>query len=311
MKRFVVAAAAVLLALPILAQQKAAPQDPGKKPVAVINGEVVTQRQLDYLYNNLGAQIRAQYEKAGGKAAFLENYLRKRLVVQEAQKAGFDKRPEVQADIQAARESAVFDRYVRDVVAKPVVTEAQMRKYFEEHPTDFNHAESVKVRHILIMTNPSGPKPHTKDQAMQLIQKINTELRSKIPFSGAADVAVSPQTIALFAEAAQKYSEDGTAPNGGDVGWVERSQIDPQFADAAFTVKKGAMSGIVETRFGYHLILVEDKRPAFSETYDEARPVLREFLMAQHQQDVMNLVSKLTDDLRTNGKVSVYLENLD
>src|SRR5439155_21424101 len=111
------------LALPAVGQQRpaaAARQDPTRKPVAVINGEVITQEQLDRMYSNLGTQVRSQYEKNGGKGAFLENYLRKRLIIQEALKAGFDKKADVQADMQSARESALFDRYVLDVVAQPV-----------------------------------------------------------------------------------------------------------------------------------------------------------------------------------------------
>ena len=66
------------LALPLLAQQPAAPpaaQADSDKPVAVINGEIVTSSQLEYIWDNLGTQMRTQYESNGGKGAFLENYL--------------------------------------------------------------------------------------------------------------------------------------------------------------------------------------------------------------------------------------------
>ena len=85
------------LALPLTAQQPVtpAPAAQADKPVAVINGEVVTASQLDHMWDNLGTQMRTQYESSGGKGAFLENYLRKRLVLQEALKSGFDKRPDI------------------------------------------------------------------------------------------------------------------------------------------------------------------------------------------------------------------------
>lgn len=312
MKRFLVTAGLALLALPTFAQPPAPQQDPGKKPVAVINGETITQEQFDRMYNNLPMPVKAQYEKNGGKGAFLQNYLLKRLVVQEAMKSGFDKKADVRAAMENARESALFDRYVRDVISQPVIPEPEIRKFYEQHAADFNHLEAVHARHIVIMTNGAGPKPHTKEQALEIIQGIHTDLRAKsIPPPGTDPENASRMTLAYFAQAAQQYSEDGTAPNGGDIGWVDRSMnLDPAFADAAFTMKKGTLSGIIETKAGYDLIFVEDKKPAWRESYEEARPAIREHLLAQHQAEVMNLVGKLTNDLRASSKISVFPENL-
>src|SRR5690348_13816203 len=110
----------VLMATPLAAQQKPAATTPAAAPapaqVAIVNGEVITADKLDAMWNNMGVQMRDQYEKVGGKQAFLENYLRKRLVIQEAIKSGFDKRPDVRVDMDTASESALFDRYVRDVI---------------------------------------------------------------------------------------------------------------------------------------------------------------------------------------------------
>lgn len=308
MNRLPVMAALALLALPVMAQQ----QDPAKKPVAVINGETITQEQLDRLYANLGARMKANYQKSGGKGAFLENYIAKRLVIQEALKSGFDKKPEIQAELQAAREAALFDRYVRDVIAQPVITDEEVRKYYDEHPDEFKTPETVKVRHIIIMPNGAGPKPHTKEEAMALIQQINADLRSKTVFPPGTDATGAARIMqAHFAQAAQQYSEDGSAAAGGDLGWVERGQLDSTFADAAFTMKKGTLSGVIETRFGYHLVFVEDKRPASSDTFDEAKAGIREFLMSQRAADVVNVVTRLTNELRASSKVSVFPENID
>ncbi|MBV9494323.1 MAG: peptidylprolyl isomerase [Acidobacteria bacterium] len=310
MKRFTVTAALALLALPVVAQQQPH-QDPGKKPVAVINGETVTQQQLDRMYDNLGTRMKANYEKAGGKGAFLENYVAKRLVIQEALKSGFDKKPEIEAELMAAREAALFDRYVRDVVAAPVITDDEVHKYYDEHPDEFHTAETVKVRHIIIMPNGSGPKPHTEEEAKALIVQIASDLRSKTVFPAGTDPDNAARImLSHFAQAAQQFSEDASGAVGGDLGWVERGQLDAQFADAAFAMKKGALSGVIQTRYGYHLIFVEDRRPASIQTYDEAKSGIREFLMTQHAADVVNVVTKLTNELRQSSKVSVFPENL-
>ena len=121
MNRIALVLIALLAAAAATAQQPA-PADGSQKIVATINGEKITRAKLDALYSNIPAPTRAQYEQAGGKKVFLDNYVAKRLLVQEAMKKSFDERPEVKLAMDAARESALFDRYVRDVVASSIVS---------------------------------------------------------------------------------------------------------------------------------------------------------------------------------------------
>lgn len=297
----------IACALPLAAQQ-AQPADP---VVAVLNGETITASKLDSMYARLAPAMREQYNATGGKAGFLDNYLRKRLLVQEAIKAGFDKRPEVQAEMETAKESALFDRYVRDVVSSSIVTDAEVKKYYDEHPDEFTTPERVKVRHIVVVGNGAGPHPKTDEQALETIKQVATELHSKIGAVHAADpVAAARIRGSYFAELARKYSEDGSAQQGGDLGWVVKGQLDPDFEAAAFKLETGAPSGIVKTRFGYHIILVEDREPAGHESYERVKPVLREYLLTQHATDVMEAVTRLTNELRSTSKVAIYPENI-
>ena len=66
----------------------------------------------------------------------------------------------------------------------------------------------------------------------------------------------------------------------------------------------------METRFGYHIILVEDKEAAGHESFDRVRPVLREYLLTQHASDVMEAVTRLTNELRSTSKMAIYPENI-
>jgi EpsD family peptidyl-prolyl cis-trans isomerase len=305
---------------PAVAQSAPAPQstaaavaDDSKRPVAVINGETITVDKLNRLYDNLNTQMRTNYDANGGKGAFLENYIRKRLLLQEAFKSGFDKKPDVAAALDSARESALFDRYIRDVVAANVVTEKDIKEYYTEHPNDFATPEKVHVRHIVVGVTNVGPAPKTDSQALEQISKIATELR-------AADVASAqgkpdPATMAKlhlahFADAAKKYSEDASAESGGDLGWMSKGQLDPDFEAAAWALKPGVISGIVKSKFGYHLILVEGKQPEGTEPFDVVKSGIREYLMTQKAADVVNAVSRLTNELRTNSRISVFPENI-
>lgn len=299
----------MLAATPLAAQTPAIPE--GKKPVATINGESVTADMLDHLYGRLNSEMRQNYDKNGGKGALLDNYIRKRLVIQEAMKKGFDKRPDVQADLEAARESALFDRYIRDVVAQSIVTDAIMQKHYDENLKDFAVPETIKVRHIVIAPSTTGFRPHTPEQAFELIKTVMGEVRSALAEVRSTDPIAAIQASTMrFAALARQYSEDGVASTGGDLGWVGRGQLDSDFEQAAFALKAGTASGIVQTRYGYHIIYVEGKRPAGTLSFDEAKPRIREILTNQHAADIMNAVSKLTNELTNSSKISVYPENI-
>jgi peptidyl-prolyl cis-trans isomerase C len=302
---------AAALALPLCAQTPVPQSDDGSKVVAIINNEKITLAKLDQLYSRASAQMRAEYEKNGGKAAFLDNYIRKRLLIQEALKTGFDKRTDVQSAMESAKEGALFDRYVRDVVAAPIISDTEVRKYYDEHPSEFAQSEQVKVRHIVVVGNGAGPHPKTKERAMELIQQISGELAQKNAFPPGVDPTGAARVrLSNFAEVARRYSEDGSAQSGGDLGWHGRGALDPTFEEAAFNMKPGVVSGIIETRFGYHLIFVEDKKPAGQQPFDEAKADIRDFLFTQRAADVMQTVTKLTNELQNTSKIALYPENI-
>ena len=308
MTRNSLTALALAAALPLMAQQpaasaaKAAPA--GDTVVANINGETITKAKLDQLWERLGTRARDQYEKnGGGKLGFLENYIKKRLVLQEAYKKSFQDQPHVKAELEAARESALFDLYVRDVIGGTIVTEAMIKQFYEENKADFETPARAKVRHILVATE-NRPKQDARAVLMQVMQEL-------APFSipaaknepGAKEILLS-----RFAEAAQKYSEDTTAPAGGDLGWMVRDRLDEQFAEVAFSTPVGVMSGIVETPYGLHLILVEARQNAGIEPYETARSSVREFLMTREAAKVVESVGKLSNELRRTSKVAVFPE---
>jgi peptidyl-prolyl cis-trans isomerase C len=322
MKRTLLLLSLAVLALPLVAQETPAANAPSVTTtaaasptadpiVAILNGETITASKLDSMYARLAPAMREQYNATGGKAGFLDNYLRKRLLVQEALKAGFDKKPDVQAEMETAKESALFDRYVRDVVSSQVVKDSDVKKYYDEHPDEFTTPERVKVRHIVIIGNGAGPHPKSNEQALEAIKKVATELHAKSGSVHAADPAAAARIRgSYFAEMARKYSEDGAAETGGDLGWVVKGQLDPQFEAAAFKLDPGVPSGIVETRFGYHIILVEAREPAGHESYERVKPVLREYLLTQHATEVMATVTQLTNQLRATSKIAIYPENI-
>src|SRR3954471_10087431 len=167
--------------------------DDTKKAVAVVNGETITVDKLDRMYNNLNTQMRTNYDANGGKGAFLENYIRKRLLIQEAFKHGFDEQPDVAAAVESARESTLFDRYVRDVIAAPIVTDKDIRAYYDAHPDEFATPEKLHVRHIVVGITAAGPARKTKSQALEPRSAISSELSA--PSVATAQAKPDPATM--------------------------------------------------------------------------------------------------------------------
>ncbi len=109
----------------------------------------------------------------------------------------------------------------------------------QENNVYFLPKEEVKAAHILILS-----RDRSEEEALKAITEIKTNL-----------------TVDNFADYAQKYSEDpGSKDNGGDLGWFGKGQMVPEFEQAAFSLEEGKISEIVKTPFGYHLILVKEKR---------------------------------------------------
>jgi peptidyl-prolyl cis-trans isomerase C len=283
----------LLLAVPALAQS-------ADTVVATVNGEKITQARLDTLWNRMSAKMRAQYDASGGgKLGFLQNYIGKKLVLQSALKSGYDKSAQVQAELEAAKEAALFDLYVRDVVGGQIVTEEEIRKYYDDHRDEFIIPERALLRIIHVS---KANRPPT--EARQIVSNVMQGLfaaRTSGGFERLRDA---------FAAAAQQSSEHPTAADGGDLGWVTREQLETKVGEAAFTMQKGAMSGIVESEKGFQLLLLEDRAEPTTEPFESVRPAIREYLMGANVQRVMELLNKTTNDLRTQGKVEVFAERV-
>ena len=107
-----------------------------------------------------------------------------------------------------------------------------------------------------------------------------------------------------FAALAKQYSQDGSAAQGGDLGYFGRGQMVAPFENAAFALQPGQTSELVETQFGYHIIRVTEKQAARTMTLDEVRPQLEQFLQARTRQEQ---TQAFVETLRAKGKVEIFI----
>ncbi len=142
-----------------------------------------------------------------------------------------------------------------DVTAQVTLTDDQLRERYEKEKDRFVIAETRQVRHILLPLEEGKDDPALKSQADALAQRAR----------GGED----------FAKLARENSKDvGSAAQGGDLGWVDRTALEPALTDALFALKAGETGGPVRTRFGWHVIKVDGIREGHSQSFDEARAEL-------------------------------------
>ena len=301
MKRTLLAFALAAVALPLVAQSD------DDKLVARVNGKELTNRDLNVQWKRVPAKVQEQYLAGGGKRLFLDNYISKYLLVQEAIRSGFAAKAGAPAELDPAAESALFDKYVREVLAAPMITEESLHDAYTQHRDQFRVPEQARLRTIRAV---KGDNP---EAAREKVSKAMIEIfaaRAEIAKTVAKDQALAA-LAAKFSEVATRVSDhEESAPKGGDLGWVALHTVDPRIAQAARTMKPGTISGILESADAYQLVLVDDYRGADIETFEAARPALREFVMARNAKHVMDAVMKKTAELRASGKIELWPENI-
>ena len=149
----------------------------------------------------------------------------------------------------------------REVHDKVVVEPKEVKDYYNSNLEDFKAPQQVRARHILIRI-PTDATEVRRKEALKVIQNALGRI----------------QKGEAFEEVAKEVSQDGSAPQGGDLGYFGRGRMVPEFEKVAFSLEKGQVSDTVETEFGYHLIKVEDRRPARTKLFQEVASEIEELL---------------------------------
>lgn len=173
------------------------------------------------------------------------------------------------------------------VTALVKVSEAEAKKYYDEHTKDFDRPEMVKARHIILLVD-KGADEAKKAEVKKKMEGIQAEL----------------QGGAKFEDLAKKYSQDGSAENGGDLGFFPKAAMVKEFEDVVWNMKPGEVSGIVTTPFGLHLIKFEERKPAGSISFAEMKSDLIRGLESQMKNDA---VKKYIEDLKAKAKIKINI----
>jgi peptidyl-prolyl cis-trans isomerase C len=270
---------AVSAAVPAMAQPTLPTKEPAKKEaakpkpaaaqgdsIAKVNGVGVPRSRQDYLMQQQAQRGMPDNEQT--RAMLRDELINREVVAQEAQKSGMAKSQEVQAQLDMARQEILVGAYIREWARKNPVGDAEVQKEYERAKAQAGDKE-YRARHILV---------ENEEQAKNLIAELKKGGK--------------------FEELATKNSKDpGSAQRGGDLDWNVPGTFDKQFSDAMMKLEKGKYTETpVRTRFGYHIIQLDDVRPV-------KFPALNEVRQRITQQLQQNRIDELVKTLRAKAKV--------
>jgi peptidyl-prolyl cis-trans isomerase C len=151
-----------------------------------------------------------------------------------------------------------------EVAGTDVANDTEAKDFYAKNPDKFMQGESVRASHILIMANEKSTEAEKK------------AARTKI--DGVLKRAKAGED---FAALAKEHSQDGSAQQGGDLNFFRRGQMVPPFEQAAFSLKPGEISDVVETQFGYHIIKVTERKDAAAVPFEQVSARIVQFLKQQ------------------------------
>ena len=186
-------------------------------------GELIAVRQsLPEQYQSLPPEVLTE--------GLLTQLVDQTVLAVRAEQTGLAARTDVRLNLLNQRNSALADAYLRERVGQRI-DEAAIREAYETRYAEAEPVEQVKAAHILVEEEET-----------------------------AREIAAKLEDGADFADLAAEHGTDGTAEQGGDLGWFEQGDMVPEFAEAAFALETGAVSDPVKSPFGWHLILLQERR---------------------------------------------------
>lgn len=202
------------------------------------------------------AQRKSALSNAEAVKANATNLLMRRVLAHEAVKQGMDKDPVVQAMLKIAHDRVLSELLMLRVDQANLPSQKDIEAYaqtaYKANPQRFDQPEQIRARHILIRIGPAN--------ARQTAEEILNQIKGG----------------ASFEELAKAKSQDpGSAKQGGDLGYFPKGRMVPSFEQAAFALQKpGELSPLIESPFGFHIIKLEDRKPAGPAPYEDVKETL-------------------------------------
>lgn len=290
MYRYVLYISLILFSISIFIHGNASAQD---DVIAKVGERKIT---LSDLNRTIGYFDSQRQKMINSNPQLKENLLRQLVqsivIANLAKKAGYDKNPKITEQLEFFKDNLLANIYLqKEVSEKITVSEEDISSYYKTHQDDFKTPEMVKARHILVKVD-AGASKADKKKAKEKAEGILKKIKSGEDFE----------------EIASELSDDTFSKSkGGDLGFFTRGRMVKSFEDAAFSLKPGEISDIVETKFGYHIIKLDEKKEEGVEPYDTAKIKIKENLLKERTR---SKVSEFMDKAMKDANVEFHIELL-
>jgi peptidyl-prolyl cis-trans isomerase C len=234
--------------------------------IAIVNGKPVPVSQMNAFVQQLEKSGRTVDDAL--RAQIKEHLIVREIFAQEAERRGLKSSPDYRNQVEISNKDILIRELFADFERKNPVTEAEVKAEYDKFSAA-NAGQEYRARHILV---------ETEAQAKALIASI--------------------QQGAKFEDVAKKESKDpGSGANGGDLDWASASTFVPEFSEAMVKLGKGQMTTTpVKSQFGWHIIRVDDTRPATLPSMAELKPEIEKQLKQQK-------LAQFQENLRDKAKV--------
>ena len=242
----------------------------------VVSEELILQasqkRIIQDVDEKVAQKLKAMERKYATKERF-EKYLRQNNLTMEGVRS-------------SVRARVCVDEYLKEMgISEPQLSEERIREAYERNADSYSREASIKVSHILIAVD-GAAGTEAGVQARQEAEEIRNKLLEGKD----------------FAEMARKHSDCNSASGGGILGYIKKGYMPKEFDRVAFGVEKDAVSEVVKTKFGYHIIGVFDKKSAGTAPYEEVRDFIEKYL--QEEESKKKLAAHIAE-LRKKAKIEI------
>ena len=289
MKRICLALVLVLALCWLACEPTKKPAGEEGKVVATVNGIKITDQQLLQMLEAIrDPRQLAMFGDMEGKKMLVNKIVDMELINAAARREGMQNDAEVRRFIETYTKQVLFIAYLQKKMKEKAkeITEEQARQFYDQHPNDFEAPESAHLRQILIKVDAEADEATTA-----AAEKKAKEALAKI--KAGAD----------FAAIAKKYSDDtGNRDRGGDLGFIPRGRMEESLDQAAFALEVGQVSDVIKTSRGFHILKVEEKKPAGKREFEEVKAIIMARLRMQAQQDAYDAI---VNPLRAGAKINI------
>ena len=202
-----------------------------------------------------------------------------------------------------------------DTLSVVAVSDKDAKKFYNDNSSKFKNPDRVRASHILVSANPEEIKARlsaSEDAKNKTDEQISAEVKKQM-----AELKVKADKLLVeakkdpksFAKLAKENSDDlKSGEQGGDLGFFGKEEMVEPFSKAAFSMKPNTISGVVQTPYGYHIILVTDRQKAGLEPFDNVKDEIKDYLTNMEK---IKVLQQFIDTLKNNAKIVYNDESFD